>query len=90
MTVVAVMLERNPEVNFSNSVNVKEILEKAVEQFKASSGIAGSGDKVWEAFYAAPTDQARGTFSFIAKAVCGILLDNDLDSTQPTNDCGIM
>lgn len=91
MTVVSAILERNPEVNFVSSVNVSGILDRALDLFRSSSSSTYNSDsEAREAFYATPTDNSNGTYSFIAKAVCAVLLDNSLDTSQPGNDCRIM
>jgi len=70
LTVVAVILERNPEVSFENAIIVEKILAQAISLFKAHTKSTESDDKVRVAFYNTPSDVVDGTYSYIAKAVC--------------------
>lgn len=87
---VAVILDRNPEVNFEGSVDVNRILEVVFSDFRKSQLSTNATDEeVKEAFSKTLSKGAHGTYSYIAKAICSILLDGKLQ-VDSYDHCNVM
>ena len=90
MAVIAVLLERNPEVGFTRALDVQSMFLKALSYFKESTGSKASNEEELRGeFYQTPADGRNGTHSFIAKAVCSVLLDNAVTNTD-REECSVM
>lgn len=92
LAVVAVILERNPEVNFDKSVEVNRILDSVLKLYRNTAEVPAnaSDQEVRDAFYRTKQSGAHGTYSFIAKATCSILLDYNIQMDVVSDDCSIM
>nr|XP_057944760.1 phosphorylase b kinase regulatory subunit beta isoform X4 [Doryrhamphus excisus] len=76
LMVVSIVLERNPELEFSNKVDLDGLVKEAFADFQRDGNRLESQDK--QAFYnTAPVGQ-RGTSSYLTKAVMIQLLQGDV------------
>lgn len=77
-------------MNFLKRIDVKSLLAQAQDLFKSATlPNTATDNEVRGAFFATPSDGDNGTHGFIAKAVCSILLDNNLQ-TSSSGDCSLM
>ncbi|KAM6942623.1 phosphorylase b kinase regulatory subunit beta isoform 1-T1 [Xenentodon cancila] len=80
LMVVSIVLERNPELEFSDKVDVDGLVKEAFSDFQRDrsrfEGIEKQDDM--EAFYNAPPLGKRGTSSYLTKAVMIQLLQGDV------------
>ncbi|XP_068601179.1 phosphorylase b kinase regulatory subunit beta [Brachionichthys hirsutus] len=80
LMVVSIVLERNPELEFSDKVNLDGLVKEAFLDFQrdrsCSEGIEKEDDM--EKFYNTPPMGKRGTSSYLTKAVVIQLLQGDV------------
>ncbi|MED6264483.1 hypothetical protein CHARACLAT_015425, partial [Characodon lateralis] len=80
LMVVAVVLERNPELEFSDKVDLDSLVKEAFNDFQKDQsrfeGIEKQDDM--EGFYNTPPLGKRGTSSYLTKAVMIQLLQGDM------------
>lgn len=80
LMVVAVVLERNPELEFSDKVDLDSLVKEAFNDFQKDlsrfEGMEKQDDM--EAFYNTPPLGKRGTSSYLTKAVMIQLLQGDM------------
>ncbi|KAJ7985910.1 hypothetical protein DPEC_G00345370 [Dallia pectoralis] len=84
LMVVSIVLERNPELDFSEKVDLDFLVKGAVKDFQTDRSLEGT-DKTddMEAFYKTPPMGKRGTSSYLTKAVVIQLLQGDV---KPSKD----
>ncbi|XP_068179102.1 phosphorylase b kinase regulatory subunit beta isoform X3 [Antennarius striatus] len=80
LMVVSIVLERNPELEFSDKVNLDGLVKEAFHDFQRDcSQIEGIENKDnMEEFYNTPPMGKRGTSSYLTKAVVIQLLQGDV------------
>ncbi|XP_067294132.1 phosphorylase b kinase regulatory subunit beta isoform X1 [Pseudorasbora parva] len=85
LMVVSILLERNPELEFQERVDLDQLVKDAFAEFqKDRSRLEGSEKQDnMEAFYNTPALGKRGTSSYLTKAVMIQLLQGDV---KPSND----
>ncbi|XP_040919782.1 phosphorylase b kinase regulatory subunit beta isoform X2 [Toxotes jaculatrix] len=80
LMVVSIVLERNPELEFSDKVDLDSVVKEAFSDFQRDrscfEGIEKQDDM--EAFYNTPPVGKRGTSSYLTKAVMIQLLKGDI------------
>lgn len=96
LTVVSTVLDRNPELNFNDTIDLPKLLGQAVEYFRKShrSGDGtdtsnGSESEVYNDFLKTPPGNTQGTCSYIAKAVMNSLLENEM-LVESNSECLLM
>ncbi|KAM6950078.1 phosphorylase b kinase regulatory subunit beta isoform 1-T1 [Lycodopsis pacificus] len=84
LMVVSVVLERNPELEFGDKVDLDGLVKEAFNDFQQdrahSEGIEKQNDM--EAFYNTPAVGKRGTSSYLTKAVMILLLQGDFKACK--------
>ncbi|XP_073715282.1 phosphorylase b kinase regulatory subunit beta isoform X1 [Misgurnus anguillicaudatus] len=85
LMVVSILLERNPELEFQESVDLDQLVKDAFADFqKDRSKLEGSEKKdSMEAFYNTPALGKQGTSSYLTKAVMIQLLQGEV---RPSKD----
>ncbi|XP_018552939.1 phosphorylase b kinase regulatory subunit beta isoform X2 [Lates calcarifer] len=80
LMVVSIVLERNPELEFSDKVDLDSLVKEAFSDFQRDHGRFGGSEKKdeMEAFYNTPPVGKRGTSSYLTKAVMIQLLQGDV------------
>ncbi|KAM9817435.1 phosphorylase b kinase regulatory subunit beta isoform 1-T1 [Neosynchiropus ocellatus] len=80
LMVVSVVLERNPELEFSDKVDLDSLVNEAFCDFQRDRRRHDAGDKQddMQAFYNTPPVGKRGTSSYLTKAVMILLLQGDM------------
>ncbi|XP_024151005.1 phosphorylase b kinase regulatory subunit beta isoform X2 [Oryzias melastigma] len=87
LMVVSVVLERNPELEFSDKVDLDVLVKEAFSDFQKDRGCLDGAQKQpkkqtspddMEAFYNTPALGKRGTSSYLTKAVMIQLLQGDV------------
>uniref|UniRef100_A0A3Q3D6X9 Phosphorylase b kinase regulatory subunit n=1 Tax=Hippocampus comes TaxID=109280 RepID=A0A3Q3D6X9_HIPCM len=80
LMVVSIVLERNPEVDFADKVDLDSLVKEAFADFwrdrSRSEGTEKQHDM--QAFYNTPPVGRRGTSSYLTKAVLSLLLQGDV------------
>ncbi|XP_061670818.1 phosphorylase b kinase regulatory subunit beta isoform X5 [Syngnathoides biaculeatus] len=80
LMVVSIVLERNPEVDFADKVDLDSLVKEAFADFQRDrsrlEGIEKQDDM--QAFYNTPPVGRRGTSSYLTKAVMTLLLQGDV------------
>uniref|UniRef100_A0A8C4S6P3 Phosphorylase b kinase regulatory subunit n=1 Tax=Erpetoichthys calabaricus TaxID=27687 RepID=A0A8C4S6P3_ERPCA len=85
LMVVSIVLERNPELEFQNKVDLDKLVKEAFNDFqKDRSRLDGieKGDDMTSLYNTAPLGK-RGTSSYLTKAVMNALLEGEI---KPSND----
>ncbi|XP_030620488.1 phosphorylase b kinase regulatory subunit beta isoform X1 [Chanos chanos] len=85
LMVVSIVLERNPELEFQETVDLDQLVKDAFSDFKRDRGHMEGIEKQddMEAFYNTPPLGKRGTSSYLTKAVMIQLLQGDV---KPSKD----
>ncbi|CAG03071.1 unnamed protein product, partial [Tetraodon nigroviridis] len=80
LMVVSIVLERNPELEFSDKVDLDGLVKEAFNDFQRDRSRFEGIEKqdVMEAFYNTPPTGKRGTSSYLTKAVMIQLLAGDV------------
>uniref|UniRef100_A0A665W330 Phosphorylase b kinase regulatory subunit n=1 Tax=Echeneis naucrates TaxID=173247 RepID=A0A665W330_ECHNA len=80
LMVVSIVLERNPELEFSDKVDLDSLVKEAFNDFQRDRSCLGGVEKQdnMEAFYNTPAVGKRGTCSYLTKAVMIQLLQGDV------------
>uniref|UniRef100_A0A8D0HM59 Phosphorylase b kinase regulatory subunit n=1 Tax=Sphenodon punctatus TaxID=8508 RepID=A0A8D0HM59_SPHPU len=85
LMVVSVILERNPELEFQDKVDLDKLMKEAFNNFQKDQnrlkGVEKQDDMT--TFYNTPPMGKRGTCSYLTKAVMNILLEGEV---KPTSD----
>ncbi|XP_071957802.1 phosphorylase b kinase regulatory subunit beta-like [Antedon mediterranea] len=79
LTVISTILKRNPELEFSEKVDMDAIINDALNEFQKDQQTSESKP---EAFYNTPTLGVNGTTSYMSKVVVKVLLNGCIDSHQ--------
>ncbi|XP_033113441.1 phosphorylase b kinase regulatory subunit beta-like [Anneissia japonica] len=82
LTVIATILKRNPEVEFSEKVDMDGIINDALCEFQKDRQVSESEGCERMAFYNTPSLAVQGTTSYLAKVVVKMLLNSSMDSKQ--------
>uniref|UniRef100_A0A3P8YV00 Phosphorylase b kinase regulatory subunit n=1 Tax=Esox lucius TaxID=8010 RepID=A0A3P8YV00_ESOLU len=84
LMVVSIVLERNPELDFSEKVDLDFLVKEAIKDFQNDRRQEGTNKMDdMEAFYKTPPMGKRGTSSYLTKAVMIQLLQGDV---KPSKD----
>ncbi|XP_067104695.1 phosphorylase b kinase regulatory subunit beta isoform X1 [Osmerus mordax] len=85
LMVVSIVLERNPELEFQEEVDLDSLVKDAFSDFQKDSKRLDAKEKQadMEAFYKTPAVGKRGTSSYLTKAVMIQLLQGDV---KPSKD----
>ncbi|KAF7688127.1 phosphorylase b kinase regulatory subunit beta isoform X1 [Silurus meridionalis] len=85
LMVVSLVLERNPELEFQEKVDLDRLVKEAFGDFQRDRGRADAAQsqKEMEAFYNTPPLGKRGTSSYLTKAVMIQLLQGEV---KPSKD----
>uniref|UniRef100_A0A3P8S4G4 Phosphorylase b kinase regulatory subunit n=1 Tax=Amphiprion percula TaxID=161767 RepID=A0A3P8S4G4_AMPPE len=80
LMVVSILLERNPELEFSDKVDLDGLVKEAFNDFQRDCSRFEGMEKQdnMEAFYNTPPVGKRGTSSYLTKAVMILLLQGDV------------
>ncbi|KAJ8343685.1 hypothetical protein SKAU_G00310140 [Synaphobranchus kaupii] len=80
LMVVSIVLERNPELEFQEKVNLDSLVKEAFNDFQKDHGrpTAGKKQEDMEAFYNNPPLGKRGTSCYLTKAVMIQLLQGEV------------
>ncbi|MEE6500617.1 hypothetical protein FKM82_003853 [Ascaphus truei] len=85
LMVVSIILERNPELEFQDKVDLDKLVKEAFNDFqKAQSRLQGAEKQDdMTSFYNIPPLGKRGTCSYLTKTVMNVLLEAEV---KPSND----
>ncbi|NXP65290.1 KPBB kinase, partial [Chloropsis cyanopogon] len=85
LMVISVILERNPELEFQDKVDLDKVVQEAFRDFqKDHSSPKGAGNQSdMTAFYNTHPLGKKGTCSYLSKAVITLLLEGEM---KPNND----
>ncbi|KAM9494211.1 phosphorylase b kinase regulatory subunit beta isoform 1-T1 [Clarias gariepinus] len=80
LMVVSLVLERNPELEFQEKVDLDQLVKDAFADFQKDRGqtVTAQSQKEMEAFYNTPPLGKKGTSSYLTKAVMILLLQGDV------------
>ncbi|XP_053722034.1 phosphorylase b kinase regulatory subunit beta isoform X2 [Synchiropus splendidus] len=81
LMVVSVVLERNPELEFTDKVDLDSLVSEAFSDFQRDRSSRHDGEDKqddMQAFYNTPPVGKRGTSSYLTKAVMILLLQGDM------------
>ncbi|KAF6078976.1 phosphorylase kinase regulatory subunit beta [Phyllostomus discolor] len=81
LMVVSVVLERNPELEFQDKVDLDRLVQEAFREFQSDAGRPQQGDMT--SFYNTPPLGQRGTCSYLTKVVMNLLLQGEV---RPSSD----
>ncbi|XP_064016390.1 phosphorylase b kinase regulatory subunit beta isoform X2 [Pogoniulus pusillus] len=84
LMVISVILERNPELEFQDKVDLDKVVQEAFHDFqKDHSGPKGTEKQHnMTAFYNTHPTGKKGTCSFLSKAVITLLLEGEMKSSN--------
>lgn len=85
LMVISVILERNPELEFQDKVDLDKVVQEAFHDFQKdhSSPKGAENQSDMTAFYNTHPLGKKGTCSYLSKAVITLLLEGEM---KPTND----
>ncbi|NXE35403.1 KPBB kinase, partial [Ptilorrhoa leucosticta] len=85
LMVISVILERNPELEFQDKVDLDKVVQEAFHDFQKdhSSPKGAENQSDMTAFYNTPPLGKKGTCSYLSKAVITLLLEGEM---KPSND----
>ncbi|NWI57666.1 KPBB kinase, partial [Calyptomena viridis] len=85
LMVISVILERNPELEFQDKVDLDKVVQEAFHDFQKdqSSPKGGENQNDMTAFYNTHPLGKKGTCSYLSKAVITLLLEGEM---KPSND----
>ncbi|NWW63520.1 KPBB kinase, partial [Ifrita kowaldi] len=85
LMVISVILERNPELEFQDKVDLDKVVQEAFHDFqKDHNSLKGAENQSdMTAFYNTHPLGKKGTCSYLSKAVITLLLEGEM---KPTND----
>ncbi|NXB57452.1 KPBB kinase, partial [Struthidea cinerea] len=85
LMVISVILERNPELEFPDKVDLDKVVQEAFHDFQKdhSSPKGAENQSDMTAFYNTHPLGKKGTCSYLSKAVITLLLEGEM---KPTND----
>ncbi|NXH33995.1 KPBB kinase, partial [Myiagra hebetior] len=85
LMVISVILERNPELEFQDKVDLDKVVQEAFHDFQKdhSSPQGAENQSDMTAFYNTHPLGKKGTCSYLSKAVITLLLEGEM---KPTND----
>ncbi|KAM8877908.1 phosphorylase b kinase regulatory subunit beta isoform 2-T2 [Synchiropus picturatus] len=78
LMVVSVVLERNPELEFTDRVDLDSLVSEAFSDFQRHRHDGEDKQDDMQAFYNTPPVGRRGTSSYLTKAVMILLLQGDM------------
>ncbi|KAM6300583.1 phosphorylase b kinase regulatory subunit beta isoform 1-T1 [Aegotheles albertisi] len=84
LMVISVILERNPELEFQDKVDLDKVVQEALHDFQkdhSSSKGAGKQDDM-TAFYNTHPAGKKGTCSYLSKAVITLLLEGEVKASN--------
>ncbi|PIO39386.1 hypothetical protein AB205_0025740 [Aquarana catesbeiana] len=85
LMIVSVILERNPEFEFQERVDLDKLVKEAFNDFQRDQSRLQGAEKQddMSAFYNTPPLGKRGTCSYLTKAVMSVLLESEV---KPSNE----
>ncbi|KAM8985578.1 phosphorylase b kinase regulatory subunit beta isoform 1-T1 [Ara ararauna] len=85
LMVISVILERNPELEFQDKVDLDKVVQEAFHDFQKDHGLPKGSEKQDDmtAFYNTHPTGKKGTCSYLSKAVITLLLEGEM---KPSND----
>ncbi|NWR64071.1 KPBB kinase, partial [Bucorvus abyssinicus] len=85
LMVISVILERNPELEFQDKVDLDKVVQEAFNDFQQDDSSPKGAEKqgVMTAFYNTQPIGKKGTCSYLSKAVITLLLEGEM---KPSND----
>ncbi|XP_075622011.1 phosphorylase b kinase regulatory subunit beta isoform X7 [Balearica regulorum gibbericeps] len=85
LMVISVILERNPELEFQDKVDLDKVVQEAFHDFQKdhSSPNGAENQDDMTAFYNTHPIGKKGTCSYLSKAVIALLLEGEM---KPSND----
>lgn len=85
LMVISVILERNPELEFQDKVDLDKVVQEAFHDFQKdhSSAKGANNQSDMTAFYNTHPLGKKGTCSYLSKAVITLLLEGEM---KPSND----
>ncbi|XP_027758669.1 phosphorylase b kinase regulatory subunit beta isoform X3 [Empidonax traillii] len=84
LMVISVILERNPELEFQDKVDLDKVVQEAFHDFQKdhSSPKGAESQNDMTAFYNTPPLGKKGTCSYLSKAVITLLLDGEVRASS--------
>ncbi|NXN85085.1 KPBB kinase, partial [Bombycilla garrulus] len=84
LMVISVILERNPELEFQDKVDLDKVVQEAFHDFQKdhSSPKGAENQSDMTAFYNTPPLGKKGTCSYLSKAVITLLLEGEMKSSN--------
>ncbi|NXS75834.1 KPBB kinase, partial [Pandion haliaetus] len=85
LMVISVILERNPELEFQDKVDLDKVVQEAFHDFQKDHSSPKGAEKQDDmtAFYNTHPTGKKGTCSYLSKAVITLLLEGEM---KPSND----
>ncbi|KAM4638552.1 phosphorylase b kinase regulatory subunit beta isoform 5-T6 [Amazona ochrocephala] len=85
LMVISVILERNPELEFQDKVDLDKVVQEAFHDFQKDHSLPKGSEKQDDmtAFYNTHPIGKKGTCSYLSKAVITLLLEGEM---KPSND----
>lgn len=85
LMVVSIVLERNPELEFQDKVDLDKLVKEAFHEFQKDESQINEVEKKddMSSFYNTPPLGKRGTCSYLTKVVMNLLLEGEV---KPNND----
>ena len=85
LMVVSIVLERNPELEFQDKVDIDKLVKEAFHEFQKDESWLKEIEKQYDmtSFYNTPPLGKRGTCSYLTKVVMNLLLEGEV---KPSND----
>ncbi|XP_034494914.1 phosphorylase b kinase regulatory subunit beta [Ailuropoda melanoleuca] len=85
LMVVSIVLERNPELEFQDKVDLDKLVKEAFHEFQKDESRLKEAEKQDDmtSFYNTPPLGKRGTCSYLTKVVMNLLLEGEV---KPSND----
>ncbi|XP_072488237.1 phosphorylase b kinase regulatory subunit beta isoform X3 [Notamacropus eugenii] len=85
LMVVSIVLERNPELEFQDKVDLDKLVKEAFNDFQKDQSILKETEKQDDmtSFYNTPPLGKRGTCSYLTKVVMNLLLEGEV---KPSSD----
>ncbi|NXG60139.1 KPBB kinase, partial [Hemiprocne comata] len=84
LMVISVILERNPELEFQDKVDLDKVLQEAFNDFKKDHSSPKGSEKQHDltAFYNTHPIGKKGTCSYLSKAVVTLLLEGEVKASN--------
>ncbi|XP_010134940.1 PREDICTED: phosphorylase b kinase regulatory subunit beta isoform X2 [Buceros rhinoceros silvestris] len=84
LMVISVILERNPELEFQDKVDLDKVVQEAFDDFQKDNSSPKGAEKQGDmtAFYNTQPIGTKGTCSYLSKAVIALLLEGEMKQSS--------